>query len=275
MNDRSIQLVDTTLRDGEQTAGVIFSAQAKRNIALALDHAGVPWIEAGTPAMGEEEQEDMRFVLAAPYQAKLFAWNRAVKEDIRASVVCGFSFVHISVPISDMHIEQKLGKSRDWVLCQLRESIELARSFGCEVSVGAEDASRADSEFFLRVADAAEKLGAKRIRYADTVGCLEPLTTVKVMQELVARCPLPIEFHGHNDFGLATANTLAAFRAGVALGSTTILGLGERAGNANMEQVVKALGKFFGSTYGVDIDALQKLNVLVSAASGRPTFSVP
>jgi len=225
MDDRLIQLVDTTLRDGEQTAGVIFSAQAKRNIALALDQAGVPWIEAGTPAMGEEEQEDMRFVLAAPYQAKLFAWNRAVEEDIRSSLACGFSFMHISVPISDLHIKQKLGKNRDWVLRQLRKTVALARSFGCEVSVGAEDASRADSEFFLRVADTAEKLGAQRIRYADTVGSLEPLTAFKVMQDLVARCPLPIEFHGHNDFGLATANTLAAFRAGVPFGSTTILGL--------------------------------------------------
>lgn len=111
-----MQLVDTTLRDGEQAAGVVFTAEDKRKIALALDQAGVRWIEAGTPAMGEEEQEAMRCVLAASLKATVFAWNRAVKEDIRASLDCGFTFIHISVPVSDFHLEQKLGKSREWAL---------------------------------------------------------------------------------------------------------------------------------------------------------------
>lgn len=273
MSKRTIQLVDTTLRDGEQTAGVVFSAQEKMAIVLALDKAGVPWIEAGVPAMGEEEQEILKAILSEPRKACLFSWNRAVKDDVLASVACGFSFVHISVPVSDLHIEQKLGKNREWVLKQMQEVVLFARSFGCEVSIGAEDASRADVDFFLRIADAAEKLGVRRIRYADTVGCMEPLRTYKVMQNLVARCPLPIEFHGHNDFGLAVPNTLAAFRANVPFVSATILGLGERAGNANMEQVVCGLDKFFGSSFGIKLDMLQQLNELVASVSCRPAFT--
>lgn len=270
--DQPIQLVDTTLRDGEQAAGVVFTAEDKRNIAMAMDQAGIRWIEAGTPAMGEEEQEALRYILSSPLKATIFAWNRAVKEDIQASLSCGFSFLHISVPASDFHIEQKLGKSREWVLGQLRESVDYARSFGCNISVGAEDASRADPEFFLRVADIAEKLGAQRIRYADTVGQLDPFRTYELIKSLIPRCSLPIEFHGHNDFGLATANTVAAFRAGAVLGSTTVLGLGERAGNANFEQVVRALQKFFNCDVGIEIDKLDHLASVVAQASSRPAF---
>lgn len=147
----NVQLVDTTLRDGEQAAGVVFSTEEKVNIAQALDQAGVQWIEAGTPVMGAEEQEALRGILALPLTATITAWNRAVKEDIEASVACGFSFLHISVPASDLHIRHKLRKTREWVLAGLRQAIQLARSYGCDVSVGAEDASRADPEFFCRL----------------------------------------------------------------------------------------------------------------------------
>lgn len=269
---RTVQLVDTTLRDGEQAAGIVFSAEDKCAIALALDQVGVRWIEAGTPAMGDEEQEAMRFVLSKPLKATIFAWNRAVKEDVQASLGCGFSFLHISIPVSDFHIGQKLGKDREWVLCRLRENIAYARSFGCDVSVGAEDASRADPEFFLRVADTAAQLGAQRIRYADTVGLLDPFQTYDALQYLLARCPLPIEFHGHNDFGLATANVMAAFRAGVQWGSTTVLGLGERAGNADFRQVVKAVRKFSGYNTEIELAKLDWLTNVVRKASSRPSF---
>jgi homocitrate synthase NifV len=266
---RNIKLVDTTLRDGEQAAGVVFSAQEKLNIALALDKAGVPWIEAGMPGMGEEEQEAMRYIVSASINATVFGWNRAVKEDILASIACGFSFIHISVPVSDLHINEKLEKSREWIVRQLIESVTFAQSFGCKVSVGAEDASRADTEFFLRIADVAAKLGVIRIRYADTVGCMEPLGVYQRFTDLVPRCPLPIEFHGHNDFGLATANTIAAFRAGVSFGSTTVLGLGERAGNANMGEVVRAMQALYGCDVGIDLGSLPLLDELVSRASRR------
>lgn len=269
---RTIEIVDTTLRDGEQSPGLVFSAQDKLTIAAALDKAGVSWIEAGMPAMGEEEQEAMKLIVAAPFQAKVIAWNRACKGDILASVACGFSFLHISVPVSDLHIEHKLKRSREWVLDQLEQSILLAKSFGCTVSVGAEDASRADREFFLQVAELAAKMGAIHIRYADTVGCSNPLAVHDVFKDLVPRCPLPIEVHMHNDFGLANANTLVALNAGARLASTTIAGIGERAGNAALEEVVNALHVIYDIHTGIDVGSLSSLSDVVMQASDREIF---
>ncbi|XEQ94535.1 2-phosphonomethylmalate synthase [Sporomusa carbonis] len=222
--------------------------------------------------MGAEEQEALRGILALPLTATITAWNRAVKEDIEASVACGFSFLHISVPASDLHIRHKLRKTREWVLAGLRQAIQLARSYGCDVSVGAEDASRADPEFFLQIADIAAKLEARHIRYADTVGCLEPFSVFDNISNLAARCPLAIEFHGHNDFGLATANTFAAVKAGARLVSATVRGLGERAGNADLEQIVTVLERLGGYSMGISTENLLFLNALVERAAVRPAF---
>jgi homocitrate synthase NifV len=266
------QIVDTTFRDGEQSAGVVFSTEEKINMAIALDRAGVSWIEAGTPAMGTEEQETLRTLLALPLRATLIAWNRADLADISASLSCGFSCIHISLPVSDLHIDYKLKKDRKWVINQLKAALQLVQSYGCDITVGAEDTSRADPEFFLRFADVAAKFGAMRIRFADTVGCLDPFMTFDRLQNLVSQCPLPIEFHGHNDFGLATANTLAAFQAGAKFASVTLAGIGERAGNASLEEVVASLEKFYGYHCGVESGALSSLAELVEKASNRPLF---
>ncbi|SFM06288.1 beta/alpha barrel domain-containing protein [Pelosinus propionicus] len=266
------QLVDTTFRDGEQSAGVVFSTEEKINMAIALDRAGVTWIEAGTPAMGQEEQETLRSLLALPLRATLIAWNRAELADIRASLDCGFSCIHVSLPVSDLHISQKLKKDREWVIQQLRTALQLVHSYGCTITVGAEDTSRADSDFFLQFADVAAQYGATRIRFADTVGCLDPFMTFDRLQNIVKRCSLPIEFHGHNDFGLATANTLAAFQAGVQFASVTLAGIGERAGNASLEEVVASLEKFYGYHCGIEASHLSSLADLVAKASNRPLF---
>jgi homocitrate synthase NifV len=272
MQERKIKIVDTTLRDGEQSPGIVFSAQDKLRIAMALDQAGVDFIEAGVPIMGEEEQEAIKLILAASLQAKVIAWNRACKEDILASIACGCSLVHVSVPVSDLHIRQKMNKSREWVIAQLRESIALAHSFGCTVTVGAEDASRADMEYFLQVAEVAATMGAIHIRYADTVGCLTPFTVEAIFQQLIPRCSLPIEVHMHNDFGLATANTLVALDAGVTLASTTVAGIGERAGNASLDEVVMALHRLYDIHTGVDVRTFKTLSELVMQASQRKNF---
>lgn len=266
------QIVDTTLRDGEQSAGVVFSMEEKMNITLGLDRAGVRWIEAGIPAMGKKEQETLRLLLALPLQATLIAWNRAVPDDIRASLSCGFSCIHISLPISDLHIRYKLKKDREWVIRSLDTALKLVKSYGCSMIVGAEDASRAEPEFFLRFADTAARLGAMRIRFADTVGCLEPFTTLASLRDLVSRCPLPIEFHGHNDFGLASANTLAAFQAGAGFASVTLSGIGERAGNASLEEVAVSLSALYGYNAGINLSVLPSLADFVVQASGRPLF---
>ncbi len=223
-----VHVIDTTLRDGEQTAGLVFSANEKVEIAKALDKAGIFAIEAGIPAMGREEQEAMKAILSLGLKAQVIAWNRASLQDILLAVNCGFSCIHISVPVSDLHIHYKLRKNREWVLKQFAESLEYARSFGCMIFAGAEDASRADEEFFLQVSEVAAKMGAERIRFADTVGCLDPFRIYDIMYGLGKRCMLPIEVHLHNDFGLAAANTVSAVRAGVRFASVTVGGIGER-----------------------------------------------
>ncbi len=235
---------DTTLRDGEQQAGLAFGALEKACLAKLLAAAGVDAIEAGTPAMGPEEQKILRQVIGQALPCPVIAWNRAVKSDIDASLACGFSWVHVSVPVSDLHIEKKLGKSRALILEQLAWSLDYAKRQGATVTVGAEDASRAEPDFFLAVARIAAAHGAKRIRYADTVGCLDPQTTAELMRFIVPACPIPIEFHAHNDLGLATSNTLAAVAAGVTWVSVTADGIGERAGNAPLEQVEKGIRQF-------------------------------
>jgi homocitrate synthase NifV len=267
-----VHVIDTTLRDGEQTAGLVFSAGEKTEIAAALDKAGVFAIEAGIPAMGPEEQEAMRAILSLGLKAQVVAWNRANLQNILQAVKCGFSCIHVSIPVSDLHIRYKLGKDREWVLKTFAEALDYARSFGCRVFAGAEDASRADEEFFLRVAEVAAEMGAERIRYADTVGCLEPFGIYGIMRGLSGRCGLPIEVHLHNDFGLAAANTVSAVRAGAGLVSVTVGGIGERAGNASLESIVEVLGGLDGYDTGIDTTAIPELVELVEGActlSGR------
>ena len=266
------QIVDTTLRDGEQSAGVVFSTEEKINMVSELDKAGVNWIEAGIPAMGKREQDTLKLLLALPLKATLIAWNRAEINDIRASIDCGFSCIHVSLPVSDFHILNKLNKDREWVIQRLKTALELIKSYGCSIIVGAEDASRADPEFFLHFADIAAEYGAMRIRFADTVGCLDPFNALSSLKDLTQRCSIPIEFHGHNDFGLATANTLAAFQAGVGYASVTLAGIGERAGNASLEEVSTSLIKLYNYDCGIDLSGLSSLSDIVAKASGRPLF---
>jgi homocitrate synthase NifV len=261
-----IGIIDTTLRDGEQTAGLVFTPEEKIAIAKALDEVGVLAIEAGIPAMGREEQEALQAILALNLKSQVIAWNRANVRDIQTAVACGFSFIHISAPVSELHIRYKLRKTGVWVLQELTKALAYARSCGCRVLAGAEDASRADETFFLKVAETAAKLGAERIRFADTVGCLEPFELYDRIKRLATRCPLPIEVHLHNDFGLATANTVAAIQAGAQFASVTVGGIGERAGNAALEQVVAALTGLYGYDPGIDRSKLPALADLVSQA---------
>ena len=264
----SVHFVDTTLRDGEQQAGLAFSAADKLRIAHLLAGAGVAAIEAGTPIMGAAEQDALRGIVQQRLSCPVLAWNRARKEDIDASVSCGFEWVHISVPVSDHHLVKKMRRSRSWLLGQLAQSIPYAKSWGCRVTVGAEDASRADPHFFLEVARLAAGLGAERIRYADTVGCLEPFGVYEKMKTLGEYCPLPIEFHGHNDFGLAVANTLAAIEAGIEWVSVTVGGIGERAGNASLEGVQEALVLAKDQKSNMKADLLPALRGEVQLACG-------
>lgn len=260
---------DTTLRDGEQTAHVVFSLEEKFQIARRLDAVGVDQIEAGIPAMGIEEQRFLTRLADEGLNASILAWCRAVSCDITAAVACGVDAVGISVPASDIHLRGKLGEDRAWALDAMRRCIAQAKEVGLYVSADAEDASRADPAFLVELAQAAQGEGADRFRYCDTLGVLEPHTTYEAISGLCAATTLPLEVHMHNDFGLATANTIAAYHAGALWANTTVSGLGERAGNAAFEQVVMALWQLEGIPSQIDVSQLRDLGAYVLAAAGR------
>ena len=264
-----LNICDTTLRDGEQAAGVVFANIEKIRIARMLDEIGVPQIEAGIPAMGGDEKKAIREIARLGLKASVLGWNRANKEDIDHSLDCDVDSVAISLSSSDIHIEHKLMKSRQWVLEKITESIEHAKSHGLYISCNAEDASRADRDFLIQFAQTAKDAGADRVRFCDTLGIMEPLKTYKVIKDLIDHVHLPVEMHTHNDFGMATANAVAGIQAGATFLSTTVLGLGERTGNAPLEELVMA------SLYILNIDPLietarfREIAEYVAKASGR------
>jgi homocitrate synthase NifV len=261
---------DTTLRDGEQTAGVVFSLAEKVRIARMLDEIGVGELECGIPAMGKEEQASVRALVDLGLKARLITWNRAVISDIQASLDCGVGAVDISLSVSDIHIEHKLRKSRAWVIEQLKTALGFAKSHGLYVSVGGEDASRADLAFLAELMETARGHGADRFRFCDTLGVLDPFTTFDKISFLARQVALDLEVHTHNDLGMATANAIAGLRAGAKFVNTTVNGLGERAGNAALEEVVMALKQACGINPQIDTGRFVELSRLVAQASGRP-----
>ncbi|MFZ9737659.1 MAG: homocitrate synthase [Prochlorotrichaceae cyanobacterium] len=251
MASAPIYINDTTLRDGEQAAGVVFSLQEKIAIAQFLDSIGVQELEVGIPAMGREEAQAIRAIVDLGLNAKLLGWNRAVRSDIEASLHCGLERVQISIPVSELQIQVKFQGRWQAMLDQLRDVLSYANDRGLAVSVGGEDSSRADESFLLDVAQYAQEWGAFRFRFCDTVGILDPFTTFSKVEKLVNALTIPVEMHTHNDLGLATANALAGVRAGATSVNTTVNGLGERAGNAALEEVVMALKQIHGLKLGI------------------------
>ena len=259
-----IYINDTTLRDGEQAAGVAFSLEEKITIAKLLDSIGVQELEIGIPAMGRDEAEAIRAIVGLGLTAKLLGWNRAVRSDIDASIECGLRRIHISIPVSDLQIQVKFKGQWRAMLDRLREVLSYAKDRGLEVSVGGEDSSRADENFLLETAQYAQEWGAFRFRFCDTVGILDPFATFSKVQKLVNVLSIPVEMHTHDDFGLATANALAGIRAGATSVNTTVNGFGERAGNAALEEVVMALKQIHGIKLGIRTQHLLNLSQYVA-----------
>jgi homocitrate synthase NifV len=265
-------LVDTTLRDGEQAAGVAFTEDQAVHIAESLAAIGLPELEIGIPAMGDAEIRKMRRISQQLPNVRTTAWCRAKHHDIEGAKRSGANAIHISFPISDIHLGV-LGFDLRRLLDEAEALIGAAKRHFEYVSIGAQDASRTDSMRIVQFARHVQDLGANRLRIADTVGTWHPLGCARLVKQLCDEFPtLTIGVHTHNDLGMATANAVAAASAGAHSLDVTVNGLGERAGNAALEEVVMAFEVALGTRTGIRTEGLVSLSDLVARYSGR---SVP
>jgi homocitrate synthase NifV len=260
-------IIDTTLRDGEQAPGVVFHLDDKLRIARLLDEAGIPEVEIGTPIIGPHELADLSVLTHVGFRFKSLVWCRALRSDIDAAEKTGAQGVNISFPVSHIH-HLAMNKSQAWVIETMREMVTYAAAKFQYVVLGAQDASRADENFLLEFLHHAEQLHVHRVRIADTVGILNPLTTKALFKKIRKAFPvLSLEFHGHNDLGMATANTITALCSGADSATVTVNGLGERAGNAALEEVAMGLELSCRMHTGLNTSVFKKLSEVVSIAS--------
>jgi len=267
MKPWNVEICDVTLRDGEQTPGVSFSCDEKQEIASKLDQIGVEVIEAGFPIVSPYEKQCVKTVAGMGLDARICCLARARKGDVEAALDCDVDMVSIFIATSDRHIRHKYRKPRDQVLDEALEMIDLARDHGIDVRFAAEDASRTDMDFLLRVYQRGAERGAHLLSFADTVGCLVPMQMFRIMSQLVSTVERPFCAHCHNDMGCATANTITAAEAGAFQLHTTVNGIGERAGNAALEEVLVAL-RMNGGVDRYDLSHLTEISRMVQEYSG-------
>ncbi len=262
--------IDSTLRDGEQAPGVSFSPLEKVHIASMLDSLGIHEAEIGTPAMGKTEIATMRDIATSGFNYETLSWCRAIEDDIHAAIKTCTSGINISFPVSKIQLEA-LGKDENWVYKTMPKLISRAKDHFNTLAIGLQDASRADYGFLKNIINLANGFYADRIRIADTIGCLNPFSTQVLFQKLILDFPTTnFEFHGHNDLGMATANSLAAISSGAQSLSTTINGLGERAGNTPIDEIAMALKYSVGLESNLNLHNMQEISEYVAQVSGRP-----
>ncbi|OYT50056.1 2-isopropylmalate synthase [Candidatus Bathyarchaeota archaeon ex4484_231] len=263
-----IRIFDTTLRDGEQTPGVSFTPEEKMEIAVQLDKLGVDAIEAGFPSASEGEQKAFKEIAATGLHAEVCALTRTLKSDIDAALACNPDSIHTFISTSEVQMKHALGMTPEQVLEAAVTSVQYIKDHGLICEFSPMDATRTDLGFLKRICKAAEEAGADRINIPDTVGIMSPQSMERLIRELKAVVKTPLSVHCHNDFGLAVANSLAGVVGGAAQVHVAVNGLGERAGNASLEEVVMGLHLIYGKKTGINTKLLYGTSRLVSRLTG-------
>ncbi|HKW43509.1 MAG TPA: homoaconitate hydratase [Thermoplasmata archaeon] len=268
---RGIRIWEETLRDGEQTPGVAYTPEEKLRIARLLDELHVPIMDVGIPVVSSEETRAVRGIADAGLDATIMAAARTVRKDVDACITCGVDEIALFTAASDLHIKHKLGLTREQVKEAAIRETEYAVAHGVEVSFVTEDTFRADLGFVVDLYNACTEAGAHRAVICDTVGVMTPPGITWFFEQLKPRVTATeLSFHGHNDFGLAVANSLAAVEAGVQVPHTCVNGLGERSGNASFEELVLSLEALYGYPTGIDVSRIFEVSQLVEMLSGIP-----
>jgi 2-isopropylmalate synthase len=263
-----VWIFDTTLRDGEQMPGVTYTIDEKILIARQLDELGIPKIEAGFPITSKGEAEAVKKIASQGLESKVVALARPLKDDIDRALDCGVPYIHIFISTSDLHIETMMKTTREEVLRQTVEGIEYAKEHGVFVEYSPQDATRTDMDYLKEVCRTAEEAGAEMLNIPDTVGVLTPLMTYQFFKDLKKATKVPLSAHAHNDLGQATANTLAAIEAGAEQAHVCVNGLGERAGNTSLEEVVVSRAAQYSIEPGIRTEKIAETSALVERLSG-------
>ena len=263
-----IRIFDTTLRDGEQTPGVSVDSEHKINIAIRLDDLGVDAIEAGFPIVSEGERKAIKTIAKQGLKAEICGLARSIQTDIDAALSCDLKYIHTFIATSDIHMKYKLHMNQDQVLEHAIWAVDYAKKHGIQVEFSAEDATRSDRNFLIKVFKAVQEAGADRIDIPDTVGYATPYYISNLVKEVSENISLPISMHCHDDFGQAVANSLAGINSGAKCAHVTINGIGERAGNASLEEFVMSLHCLYNKKTNIQTQLLFETSKFVSNTMG-------
>ena len=265
---KDITIYDTTLRDGEQTPGVCFDIKEKLEIARKLDQFKINQIEAGFPIVSERERESVKLIANEGLNAKILALTRTKPEDIDAALDCDADGIITFIGTSDIHLDHKMHIGRQDAINLSEKAIDYAKDHGLFVAFSAEDATRTDLDFLKRIYSKAQECGADRVHIADTTGAISPQGIEYLVKELIKDIDIDIALHCHNDFGLEVINSITGLLAGAKAISTTVNGIGERAGNASLEELIMGLKILYGKDLGFKTKYIKELSDIVSKASG-------
>ena len=268
LNIKDVVIYDSTLRDGEQTPGISFSPEQKLTIARKLDEMHVPEIEAGFPAVSENERDSVKAISSLGLNARIPTLSRITKADIDACVEAGSDLALLFIGTSDIHLKYKFNKPKEFVLEKVAEGLDYCHERGIAGALSAEDSTRTEMDFLLEVYKKAEECHASRIGVTDTLGCASPDAIFNIVTAVKQQLKTPISVHLHNDFGLALANAIAGVKAGAKAVTTTVNGIGERAGNVPLEQFVATMKYVYRCDLGIDTTKLKELSDIVAEYSG-------